>query len=63
MKMVYNETPETLAEKEIIFEEKNKNIVGGCCGTTPEHIAKIKEKTENHNVRQKKKLVHQKQNL
>ena len=52
---VYNETPETLAEKvNNFFEKEYINIVGGCCGTTPEHIAKIKEKTENHNVRQKK---------
>ncbi len=38
----YDETPETMALqiKEFI-DEQLVNIVGGCCGTTPEHIAAI----------------------
>lgn len=35
----YNETPESLAAKMEGFLEKGwLNIVGGCCGTTPDHI-------------------------
>lgn len=40
----YNETPDILAAKIKEFvDEGLVNIVGGCCGTTPCHIAKIAE--------------------
>jgi 5-methyltetrahydrofolate--homocysteine methyltransferase len=40
----YHETPEMLAKKIQRFAEKGWiNIVGGCCGTTPEHIHAIAE--------------------
>ena len=36
----YDETPETMAGKVAGFiDEKLVNIIGGCCGTSPEHIA------------------------
>ena len=36
----YDETPETMARKVAGFiDEKIVNIIGGCCGTSPEHIA------------------------
>jgi 5-methyltetrahydrofolate--homocysteine methyltransferase len=38
----YPETPESLAEKLSRFAEEGWiNLVGGCCGTTPAHIAAI----------------------
>jgi 5-methyltetrahydrofolate--homocysteine methyltransferase len=38
----YEQTPETMAEKIGEFvENKWVNIVGGCCGTTPDHIRAI----------------------
>lgn len=38
----YDETPETMVEKLLPLLSSGKlNIVGGCCGTTPEHIAAI----------------------
>ncbi|PLR77900.1 methionine synthase [Bacillus sp. V3-13] len=38
----YHETPETLAKKLAGFAEQGwLNIVGGCCGTTPDHIRAI----------------------
>ena len=38
----YDETPASMAEIIRDFaEEKLLNIVGGCCGTSPEHISKI----------------------
>ncbi|MDR2498726.1 MAG: methionine synthase, partial [Tannerellaceae bacterium] len=44
----YNETPETMAEqmKEYLDEEL-ANIIGGCCGTTPAHIARFPELARN----------------
>ncbi|PIC05878.1 methionine synthase [Anoxybacillus flavithermus] len=40
----YHETPEMLAKKIRQFAEKGwLNIVGGCCGTTPQHIQAIAE--------------------
>lgn len=42
----YEKTPDVLAsETELFFQNNCLNIVGGCCGTTPEHIRQIKEKS------------------
>ncbi|WP_203363892.1 methionine synthase [Bacillus sp. REN10] len=40
----YHESPQSLAQKLKGFAEKGWiNIVGGCCGTTPDHIRAMKE--------------------
>jgi 5-methyltetrahydrofolate--homocysteine methyltransferase len=40
----YDQTPDEMAKQvEEYLKEGLVNIVGGCCGTTPEHIAKIAE--------------------
>ena len=40
----YDETPEDMARDLREFAEAGLlNLVGGCCGTTPEHIAAIAE--------------------
>ena len=40
----YDETPEKMAEQiEEFLKEGLVNIIGGCCGTTPDHIEKIAE--------------------
>ncbi|MBO9129651.1 methionine synthase [Bacillus sp. 165] len=40
----YHESPASLAAKVKVFGEQGwVNIVGGCCGTTPEHIQAIKK--------------------
>ncbi|HUI92070.1 MAG TPA: homocysteine S-methyltransferase family protein [Chitinivibrionales bacterium] len=39
--IVYPETPEMMAGLVPAIVSAGANIVGGCCGTTPEHIAKI----------------------
>ncbi len=40
----YDETPEETAKQiEAYFKKDLVNIVGGCCGTTPEHIRQIAE--------------------
>ncbi|MBT2583903.1 methionine synthase [Planococcus sp. ISL-109] len=40
----YHETPESLSKKLRGFAEKGwLNVVGGCCGTTPAHIAAVRQ--------------------
>jgi 5-methyltetrahydrofolate--homocysteine methyltransferase len=38
-KTVFKETPEFMASKVKDLIEAGAQIIGGCCGTTPEHIA------------------------
>jgi 5-methyltetrahydrofolate--homocysteine methyltransferase len=39
---VYNETPETMAARVPELLDLGVAIVGGCCGTTPDHIRAIR---------------------
>lgn len=49
----YHETPQSLAAKLAGFAEQGwLNIVGGCCGTTPDHIRAISEKMKEYQPRQ-----------
>jgi len=51
----YHETPETLAKKLSDFAAHGwLNIVGGCCGTTPEHIKAIAEAMKEFQPREVK---------
>jgi len=44
----YEEMPDIMAENiEPYLEEGLVNIIGGCCGSTPAHIAAIAEKAQN----------------
>lgn len=43
---VYRMTPEEFAEAGAALVEAGAAIVGGCCGTTPEHIATLAEKVK-----------------
>ena len=48
----YDETPELMAEHiRPMLEKGLVNIVGGCCGTTPEHIRLIAEMAGNYKPR------------
>lgn len=48
----YHETPEILAKKLSDFAAHGwLNIVGGCCGTTPEHISAISEAMKKYQPR------------
>ncbi|HNX27465.1 MAG TPA: homocysteine S-methyltransferase family protein [Phycisphaerae bacterium] len=42
-KLVYRETPAMMASKAVKLAAAGANIIGGCCGTTPEHIAAMKK--------------------
>jgi len=51
----YDETPEQMASQIKEYLEKGLvNIVGGCCGTTPEHIKAIVELTKQYSPRKLK---------
>jgi 5-methyltetrahydrofolate--homocysteine methyltransferase len=54
----YDESPEKMAAQIKTYFEKNLvNIIGGCCGTTPEHIRKIAELANAYQQR-KSKIEH-----
>jgi 5-methyltetrahydrofolate--homocysteine methyltransferase len=40
--VVYNQTPETMAARVPELLDLGVAIVGGCCGTTPDHIRAIR---------------------
>ncbi|MDT0553151.1 homocysteine S-methyltransferase family protein [Urechidicola vernalis] len=49
----YDETPEVMAGKIKEYLDKSLiNIIGGCCGTTPEHINAIAEVASNYAPRE-----------
>jgi 5-methyltetrahydrofolate--homocysteine methyltransferase len=49
-KAVYKMAPDQLSKKleEFIIKYKNIKIIGGCCGTTPEHIAELRKILDKH---------------
>ena len=48
----YDETPAKMSQQvKEYFDEKLINIIGGCCGTTPAHIAEYQKLIENAVVR------------
>jgi 5-methyltetrahydrofolate--homocysteine methyltransferase len=55
----YDETPEHMgAYMHEFIENKFVNIVGGCCGTTPDHIREIARQAEQGQRRQVPERVH-----
>jgi 5-methyltetrahydrofolate--homocysteine methyltransferase len=48
-KTLFPETPEETASFVPALLNAGANIIGGCCGTRPEHIKKIKEKVQQEN--------------
>ncbi|MGB5893377.1 MAG: homocysteine S-methyltransferase family protein, partial [Ignavibacteriaceae bacterium] len=45
----YDESPETMASTlDEFLSDGFANLIGGCCGTTPEHISSIAEKAKNY---------------
>jgi len=43
-KPVYEESPDKFAEYIPELIGAGANIIGGCCGTTPEHIRKVRQR-------------------
>ena len=53
----YGESPDYMADQFAEYASEGfVNIVGGCCGTTPDHIKAIAEEAGRHKPRQIKKL-------
>ncbi|TCK06690.1 5-methyltetrahydrofolate--homocysteine methyltransferase [Phorcysia thermohydrogeniphila] len=46
-KTIYPEPPETFEKVAVELIKAGANIIGGCCGTTPEHIRAIKRAVKN----------------
>ncbi|MDN4606567.1 methionine synthase [Sporosarcina highlanderae] len=56
----YHETPDSLSQKLKGFAEKGwLNMVGGCCGTTPDHIRAIREAVARLQPRNKPEVAHE----
>jgi len=56
----YDETPEMMAgQLEAFARDGLVNIVGGCCGTTPEHIQAIADACKKHKPRQPPTELHE----
>ena len=54
----YDETPEMMAEQiKEFLDEGLINIIGGCCGTTPDHIKAIADLAKNYTPRQTEEYV------
>lgn len=47
----FPDTPEIMAEQLPALIEAGANIVGGCCGTTPAHIAAMKKVVDGYNAK------------
>ncbi len=47
-KVVYSASPEYFATSAIRFADAGVRLIGGCCGTTPEHIAAIAGALKNY---------------
>jgi 5-methyltetrahydrofolate--homocysteine methyltransferase len=46
--IVYSGTPELMADYARLALDAGVRIIGGCCGTTPEHIATMRAAVESH---------------
>lgn len=51
-KIVYNGTPEIMASYAALAINAGASIIGGCCGTTPDHIRAMRDVIDNHKPRQ-----------
>lgn len=47
-KTLYPQTPEEVASFVPKLIESGGNVIGGCCGTTPEHIKQIRDKVDQY---------------
>jgi 5-methyltetrahydrofolate--homocysteine methyltransferase len=47
-KIKYNGTPELMADYAHLVRDSGARIVGGCCGTSPEHLKSIRAALDSH---------------
>jgi 5-methyltetrahydrofolate--homocysteine methyltransferase len=48
MKVVYDETPEQMVTGVVGLLDAGANILGACCGSTPEHIKAFRQAMDAH---------------
>ncbi|HCX87864.1 MAG TPA: methionine synthase, partial [Gammaproteobacteria bacterium] len=48
----YSGTPELMAEYACLARDCGARIIGGCCGTTPVHLAAMYQALLDHSIRQ-----------
>jgi len=58
-KAVYKMTPKKFGELAVKFAKQGVSIIGGCCGTTPEHIAQVKIQVTRNKMQTKTKTQSQ----
>jgi 5-methyltetrahydrofolate--homocysteine methyltransferase len=46
--IVYSGTPELMARYAALAVDAGASIVGGCCGTSPEHLAAMRQSIDSH---------------
>jgi 5-methyltetrahydrofolate--homocysteine methyltransferase len=44
---IYDVTPDAFADSMVALANAGARVLGGCCGTTPAHITKLRERVEN----------------
>lgn len=49
-KIVYNGTPEIMANYAIMARNAGARIIGGCCGTSPEHIVAMRQALDSNPI-------------
>ncbi|MAQ46086.1 MAG: methionine synthase I [Confluentimicrobium sp.] len=54
----YNGTPELMAEYACMARDSGARIIGGCCGTTPEHLSAMRAALEAHTPGARPTLEH-----
>lgn len=47
-KIHYHGTPELMASYAVLARDAGMKVIGGCCGTTPEHIAAMRQALDAH---------------
>ena len=50
MKVVYDETPEQMVKGVVPLLETGANIIGGCCGSTPDHIRAFRQAMDRYQM-------------
>ena len=48
MKVVYDETPDQMVAGVVPLLEAGVNIIGGCCGSTPDHIRAFRRSMDTY---------------
>lgn len=51
-KTTYNVTPEEFAKKQLMILKNGASTLGGCCGTTPEHIKAMIDLCKNEEIKE-----------